>query len=246
MLDPKGVDVVILCAGRGARLRPLTDVTPKAMVPLNGVPLIDYHLRALHEAGVQHGVCVVGHLAEQVERHVRSGEKYGLRVEYALQAIPRGTGDAVLTAASSIHSDPFGVVYADTFFAWLGPLWREVLSDAEPKMVCARVADAGAFGRVIVRGDTPTRWLERVVEKDGKPTPGLVNSGMYLLPRRLLSILRSQAPSPRGENELPQAVESLANEGVSVRLVETPGWIDAGSPESLGQAEELARKSIDQ
>lgn len=241
MPEPGNIDVVVLSAGQGLRLRPITENIPKALVPLNQVPLLNYHLRALQSVGVRRVICVVGYLREKIAEFAGDGHRYGLEIQYVHQERPLGTGDAVLAAAPSIHSDVFGVIYSDTYFTQLAQLWDELISTPDAKIVCAQVPDASAYGRIVLQSGTDSPILHRVIEKDGNHSSGLVNTGMYLLPRTILSILPSLAPSARGERELPSAVELLSSQGTSVTVITTSGWVDIGSRENLILAQRLVK-----
>ena len=233
-------DIVIFCAGRGTRLRPLTDALPKVLVPILGVPLLDYHLASLSAVGVRRVICVTGYRSAQVHSHVLSGHTFGMSVEFVQQAALRGTGDALLTAISHVTSDPFGVVYGDVFFARATEVWQKVLADSAPKMVCAEVEDAGSFGRVVTKVVGNDLDLESVIEKDGIASPGLVNAGLYLLPKDVIATLTDQPPGRSGEIELPQAI--IAHSKVRrepVKVVRAQGWVDVGTPEGLTRAERL-------
>lgn len=107
---------MILAAGRGERLRPLTDTTPKSLVEVRGETLLERHLQALHEAGVRTVVINLGWLGEQVFEHIGSGARYGLNVVFSNE------GDNILETGGGIHRalpilgrDPFLVVNADIY-----------------------------------------------------------------------------------------------------------------------------------
>ncbi|MDG6969848.1 MAG: nucleotidyltransferase family protein [Nitrososphaerota archaeon] len=241
MTDQSQIDIIIFCAGRGKRLQPLTDNLPKALVPVLGVPLLDYHLSALSVVGVRRVICVTGYKGSQIHDHILSGHAFGLSVEFAHQVDLRGTGDALVTAIPLVESEVVGVLYADVFFKRAVDTWKRVLDDRSPKMVCAEVENAGSFGRVITRTVGGGLFLDTVVEKDGISAPGLVNAGLYLLPKDIVTTLGEQPPGRSGEIELPQAVvvHSQARHQ-PVRVVTTQGWADVGTPEGLRCAEALA------
>ena len=90
-------------------------------------------------------------------------------------------------------------------------------------------------------GSAPWPRLRAIHEKDGDPSPGLVNAGAYLLPRRLIEVLRSVPPSPRGEVELTDAVTKWVVGGEEIRVVPTSQWIDVGTPAHLALATRMAR-----
>jgi CTP:molybdopterin cytidylyltransferase MocA len=105
---------IVIAAGLGTRLRPLTDRYPKPVLPIDGRPVLASLLRELAKAGCETVTVVTGHLAEQVERLGGDGRGFGLELCYARQASPDGSTDAVL--AAGVHP-PYLVVGADTLFA---------------------------------------------------------------------------------------------------------------------------------
>ena len=234
------VDCVLLCAGSGKRLQPLTDSIPKALVPVAGRPIVDYHLEAWHAAGVRRAVLVTGYREEQLRQHVGKGESYGLEVEYVTQSEPRGSGDALLVGAGPLRAPWVLVGYCDVFFGRAPTVWSKLLADPRAKIVGANVPNAGAYGRLMADADRPWPRLLAIHEKDRDPSPGLINGGAYLLPRRVVEILRSVPLSPRGEIELTDAVTAYVQEGGEVRIVPTSPWIDVGTPEQLETATRLA------
>ncbi|MFT5502186.1 MAG: MurNAc alpha-1-phosphate uridylyltransferase [Woeseiaceae bacterium] len=113
---------MILAAGRGERLRPITDATPKAMVSVRGEPLIDRHLHMLAAAGMKTVVINLGWLGEQISEHVGSGSRYGLQVVYSPEYDNiLETGGGIHRALPMLGNKPFWVVNADVFTAWQPP-----------------------------------------------------------------------------------------------------------------------------
>src|SRR5919199_2456452 len=105
--------VMLLAAGRGERLRPLTDRVPKALVPLGGKPLIGWHLERLAAAGCREAVINVSHLAGQIIDYVGDGARFGLRVAYSREPQPLETAGGIATALPLLGSAPFLLVNAD-------------------------------------------------------------------------------------------------------------------------------------
>lgn len=105
---------MILAAGRGERMRPLTDHTPKPLLPVAGRALIDYHLAALARAGLREVVINHAHLGEQIEAAIGQGRRHGLRISYSPE--PEGaleTGGGILQALSKLGPGPFVVINGD-------------------------------------------------------------------------------------------------------------------------------------
>lgn len=139
MNTPANMHAMVLAAGRGERMRPLTDTTPKPMLRVKGLPLIEWHLRALAKAGIVEVVINLAHLGEQIREHVGAGEQFGLHVRYSQE--PAGaleTAGGIAQARPWIdhlgrHSPgPFLVINADIFTDWpvqqalaIGQAWRD-------------------------------------------------------------------------------------------------------------------------
>jgi len=106
---------MILAAGLGTRLRPLTYILPKPLLPVGGVPLIDRNLKILKKAGVKKVVINLHHLGSLIEQHVGDGKRYGLKVIYSREKKILGTGGGIKRARKFLGSDPFYVLNADVF-----------------------------------------------------------------------------------------------------------------------------------
>ncbi len=106
---------MILAAGRGERLRPLTDTVPKAMVQAGGKPLIAWHLERLAAAGYQDVVVNVSHLAERITERLGDGARYGLRIRYSREREPLETAGGIAYARGLLGDGPFLLVNADVY-----------------------------------------------------------------------------------------------------------------------------------
>ncbi len=106
---------MILAAGKGERMRPLTLTTPKPLIPVAGVPLIEYHLRALARAGITKVVINHAWLGEKIEAHVGDGERFGLNITYSRETQPLETGGGIYKALPLLGDEPFIVVNGDIF-----------------------------------------------------------------------------------------------------------------------------------
>lgn len=106
---------IILAAGRGARMRPLTDTTPKPLLKVAGKCLIDYHLEKLSLAGFREVVINVSWLAEQIVTHVGDGSRFGVHVHWSHEPLALETGGGIATALGHLGEGPFALVSADVF-----------------------------------------------------------------------------------------------------------------------------------
>jgi MurNAc alpha-1-phosphate uridylyltransferase len=106
---------MVLAAGVGERMRPLTDRTPKPLLAAGGQPLIDYHLRGLATAGVREVVINVSHLAARIEAYCGDGARWGLRIAYSREAEPLETAGGIHRALGLLGDAPFLVVNGDVW-----------------------------------------------------------------------------------------------------------------------------------
>ena len=116
---------MILAAGRGERMRPLTDLTPKVLLEVGGKPLVQWHVEKLRSAGFQRVVINHAWLGEQIEQALGNGTRFGLRIDYSREAQALETAGGIVNALPLIGAEPFLVVNGDVFtdfdFALLVP-----------------------------------------------------------------------------------------------------------------------------
>jgi MurNAc alpha-1-phosphate uridylyltransferase len=151
---------MLLAAGRGERLRPLTDHRPKPLIEVRGRPLLDWQLGWLQAAGIEDVVINLHHLGEQIAAHCGSGERYGLRIHYSREAERLETGGGIKQALGQLGGEPFLVLNGDIFTtfplaALLDlPEWADVHLLLTPKPAYREAGDfTFAHGRVTARGD---------------------------------------------------------------------------------------------
>ena len=106
---------MILAAGRGERLRPLTESVPKALVPAGGKPLLEWHLERLAASGCREAVMNVSHLADQIVERIGDGSRFGLRIAYSREAEPLETAGGIAHARALLGERPFLLVNADVY-----------------------------------------------------------------------------------------------------------------------------------
>jgi UDP-N-acetylglucosamine diphosphorylase / glucose-1-phosphate thymidylyltransferase / UDP-N-acetylgalactosamine diphosphorylase / glucosamine-1-phosphate N-acetyltransferase / galactosamine-1-phosphate N-acetyltransferase len=227
------LDAVILCAGQGRRLRPLTASLPKVLVPVRGQALLDHHMKALAEVGTRRVILVVGHLKEKLRAHVEANAAFSMQVFYVSQDPPMGTGDGLRRALPLVTSDPFVLAYGDVFLEGLRELYSQLLADRIPTVVAAEVPDVSPYGRLVVADDPVGLRLGNVLEKDPQGGPGLVNAGIFLLPEAIRRHVAGLRPSVRGEFELTDALRSYVAGGGVLRVLPKSGWTDVGTPLAL-------------
>jgi N-acetyl-alpha-D-muramate 1-phosphate uridylyltransferase len=151
-VSPGDLHAVVMAAGEGQRLRPLTELWPKPVLPIDGRPVVATLLRALASAGIERAHVVTGHLAEQVEELVGDGSAFGLEVAYARQPEALGSADAVRRALAAGARPPLVVTAADTVFRadGLAAAVRDWLASGAAGGLGVRPSDDGAKTRVTV------------------------------------------------------------------------------------------------
>src|SRR5437660_695354 len=161
------MDVIILAAGLGTRLRPHTLTTPKPLLPVRGRPILDWTLGAL-PAAVDRVVVVVHYLAEQFEAYLQT-QKHRPQWLTVRQEEPRGTGDALRACRDRLQSDRFLVLNGDDLF---GARDLANLAQCPVGVLVHSVAEPRKFGIVFLRDDGT---LERLVEKPDLDGPRMAN-----------------------------------------------------------------------
>ena len=241
------MQTVLLAAGQGTRMRPLTDSRPKPTLLVAGEPMVTRTARTAAAAGASRFVVVVGYRAEDV-RAALGDEIDGVPVEYVEQPEQRGTADAVRVAASRLDDAPFAVLNGDTLCD--EPSLAR-LFDGGPAVGSHRVADPTQYGVLETTddgaeggaGDGEPPRVTGVVEKPADPPSDLVNTGAYVLPARARDWL-DVAESERGEAELTDVLERVAG-AETVRAVPFDRWLDVGRPWELLEANEWLLSELD-
>ena len=224
---------VLLAAGEGKRMRPLTANRPKVLLPAGPEPLLGRLLRQLAACDVRDITIVTHYKAEAVEKYVGDGARWDVRVTYAPQGAPRGTGHAV-AAAKMPDDSAFLVLNGDV---WLpeGAL-AQVVAAGPGSLAGARVKDPSAYGVFETKAGKATR----VHEKPASPPSDLANAGVYFAPAGFARLVRDLKPSPRGELELTDALQVSFDATGGWKLVEITDWLDVGRPWDLLAAAERA------
>jgi bifunctional UDP-N-acetylglucosamine pyrophosphorylase/glucosamine-1-phosphate N-acetyltransferase len=228
------MQAVVLAAGRGTRMRPLTETVPKPMLPVADRPLAAHTADAAVDAGATELVFVVGYEADAVRAHF--GDSYrGVPVAYAVQDEQLGTAHAVRTAREHLEG-PFAVLNGDNLY---DPEGIAALFDAAPAVAGYRVPDPTSYGVLSTDG----RRVAGVVEKPEDPPSDLANAGAYAFPaeaRGWLDVERSE----RGEHEITDVLARVADASETT-AVELDRWMDVGRPWELLEANEWKLAELD-
>ena len=229
------MQTVVLAAGEGTRMRPLTAHTPKPMLPVAGSPLVVHCLEDAIAAGASRVTVVVGYEADAV-RTALADREWPVPVETVTQPTQRGTADAVRAARDALRDEPFAVLNGDVLYdrASLASLY-----DAGPAVGSFRVENPSAYGVLRVDDDQ----VHGVVEKPADPPSDLVNAGAYVFPAEARDWLNVDE-STRGEAELTDVLQRTC-ETTAVSAVPFERWLDVGRPWELLAATEWKLDSLD-
>jgi bifunctional UDP-N-acetylglucosamine pyrophosphorylase/glucosamine-1-phosphate N-acetyltransferase len=220
------MQAIVLAAGEGSRMRPLTKNCPKVMLPVAGRPILEEIVIRAKGAGISEFVFVVGYGADAVKAHFGDGSRLGVKVAYVHQKEQLGTGDALACAASATE-DRFLVLNGDVLPDVQS--LRRMVEGGRPAVAAKRVPDPGRYGVFLLEGT----YMKNVVEKSRNPPSDLANAGIYLLEADIFDVLEKAQISERGEFELTDGLNMLAALGRKMEVVEIMQWIEVGRPWDL-------------
>lgn len=225
---------VILAAGEGKRMRPLTDDIPKPMLKILGQPLLEHILDALPKA-VDEVVVVVGYRAGQIKQHF--GDTFGrFRIQYVIQEKPEGTAKALFLCRELLGDERFLSLYADDLH---GKTDLEALL-AHPLSVLVKHAEHPERYGVVTVGEG--NKITRIVEKPEKPKSDLIVTGPAVLDERIFSIELPRHAS--GEYYLAEAIGELVKNHPVIAVTQS-FWVPIGYPDDIKKAEDALRNELD-
>ena len=243
---------VILAAGKGTRMKELTNEVPKPMLKVQGKPILEHIIQGIAGAGIREIFIVTGFRAEVVEGYFGDGSKWNARIAYGRQTVQDGTGKAPELAKEFIGSSDFLLTYGD------------ILVKPETYQQMIQRFQAGRFAGVITvtAGEDVTKGglnffdenfcLKRLVEKppaeqleqlrrEGwlKPNePVWYNAGIYIFTPSIFEFTARLQKSPRGEYELTDAISAVITAGHKLAGLKIQGrWVDVRDPQTLAKLE---------
>jgi len=227
---------VILAAGEGKRMRPLTYERPKVMLPIAGKPIIEHLLEEMKEVGIEDFVFVVGYHDETIRNYFEKGERSDVNIQYVTQKTQLGTADA-LRRTEGLVEDKFLMLNGDTIVS-AGDIEKVITGDTTIGVI--EVRNPGDYGVVETEGERITKIHEKMKE----PPSNLINAGVYLLDENIFTALSKTAKSKRGEFELTDSLQLLIESGNNVFWKKIKHWIDVSYPWDLLRANELLIEKI--
>lgn len=240
MSEPKGstptdclseIDIVVLAGGLGTRLQGVLDDRPKVMAPLDDRPYLDFLISWLRRYGARRIILGLGHLAEVVQAFLVETEYPGIEIVMAIEPAPLGTAGAIRFLRRYFQTSPVLVINGDSFIDV--DLCRFVeahkTTGAAATILCAAVADGGAFGRVrIDAGNRIQGFEEKAAGRNGTAT---INAGIYLFERDMLNRI-DEYEGPSLERDVFEKLPA----GFLHAMRCAGDFIDIGTPEKLASA----------
>lgn len=229
-------NAVLLAAGRGTRMRELTQELPKPMLQVRGKPVLQHIVEGLRDANLTDILVVVGWHAEAICDFFGDGSKLSVRIQYATQIVQDGTGKVVELAREFVGPTPFVLSYGDILIAPENyPRICAALAGAEAVVSVKRNEDVTQGGAVFVNENFELIDL-REKPKPGEPASPWYNAGIYAFRSSIFDYIAKLERSPRGEYELTDAIRNLALAGNKVQALELVGdWADVRDPEILAR-----------
>ncbi|WP_068773987.1 sugar phosphate nucleotidyltransferase [Paenibacillus sp. FJAT-26967] len=233
---------VILAGGTGSRLRPLTTIINKHLLPVGKYPMIHYSIKKMKEAGILDVLLVTGkQSAGLYTEYLGSGSQWGMNITYAIQEQAGGIAEALGLAERYIgQGEKFVLLLGDNLFHdSLQPYIADFEKQADGAMVLLKeVSDPRRYGVPVLR-DKRIAFIE---EKPSNPKSSYCVTGIYFYDSEVFQLVTSCKPSRRGELEITDVNNAYAKAGKLTYRMLKSWWVDAGTHESLYEAAAHIRK----
>ncbi len=232
---------IILSGGSGTRLKPLTNMTSKQLLPVYNKPMVYYPLNTLLRAGIKDILIIIA--PEHAGNYLNllgSGKEFGARFTYEIQDEPKGLAEAFIIAESFLEDEDVTMILGDNIFQ--NDFSEDIKSfKSGGRIFAKKVADPSRFG--VVEFDDKMQVVS-IVEKPKKPKSEYAIPGIYIFDNKVVEYAKNVIPSKRGEIEITDLHNAYLKDGeLDVRMVEGE-WIDAGTHDSLLDASILVREKL--
>lgn len=234
---------IILAGGRATRLRPLTKITSKQLLPVYDKPMIYYPIQTLAKAGVTDILVIVApEYSGQFLNLLGSGNEMGVNLSYEVQDEPKGLPDAFVIGENFIGDDNVALILGDNIFDHDFSKSIESFKEGE-RIFAKKVPDPQRYG--VVEFDQDNKVVS-IVEKPDNPKSDFAVVGFYVFDNNVIKYAKSLKPSERGELEIVDLHNKYLSEGkLDVNVIEGM-WEDAGTFDSLLRVNNLIAEKIKQ
>jgi glucose-1-phosphate thymidylyltransferase len=232
---------IILSGGSGTRLKPLTKITSKQLLPVYNRPMIYYPLDTLIKAGIKEILIIVApERAGDYLNLLGSGKQFGVKFTYEIQDHPEGLAQAFLIGENFIDHEDVAMILGDNIFEDdFGDVIRNFKGGA--KVFAKKVSDPERFG--VVKFDENMKAV-KIVEKPQEHLSDYAVTGLYVYDHRVVQIAKEVKPSARGELEIVDVNNWYLEKGeLEVEMIKGE-WFDAGTFDSLLRVQNFAKEKL--
>lgn len=226
---------IILAAGRGTRLFPLTLAISKQLLPVYKNPMIYYPLKTLIDMGIDEILIIVASELQQTlfQEYLGDGKKFGVKLEYIIQKDPNGLAEAFILGEKFIGNKDVTLILGDNVF-----LNNDHISDQPNSIFTYKVKDPSAYGVVTV---DENGFIDKIVEKPIEFIGNDAVVGIYVFSNIAVKLAKTLKPSHRGELEIVDLIKAIDyEEGVNVQEIGGV-WFDCGTHDDLLECAEFVR-----
>ncbi len=221
---------IILAGGLGTRLRPLTDKTPKPLLPVKGKPIIQHTLEYLRKYNLKKVILSIGYQAEQIQQHFKDGSQLGIDLTYSIEEEPLGTGGAIKQAAKGINK-PFFLLWGDNLSdVDLNDMYKAYLRDAsQVAMVLTPQEEVEQYGVAKLEQNKIIAFMEKPSREEAPSN--LINAGVFIVDPICLKML------PEGKSSIERdCFEKLAPLGEISAYIHSGQWFPTDTVERYSEA----------
>jgi len=206
-------------------MKDLTSDRPKVMLEIDKKPILEKIIKGLKDNGIEEIILVVNYKKEKIIDYFGDGSDLGVKIKYAVQKEPLGTADALRYVESHIDENYFLLIYGDQLFDF--NIISELKNCSRPMICITKVKNPEEFGIIEIKNDKVIKILEKVKN----PSSNLINTGIYILPKKIFKEIKNTKKSKRGEYELTDSIQSLMNKGMSFGYLKIENWLSIGTKE---------------
>lgn len=235
---------IILCAGKGTRLRPLTHTSAKHLIPIANKPVLFYAIEAIRDCGIKDIGIIVGETGEDIGSELKEGSKWGVNISYIEQKEALGLAHAVSVAHDFLGEDKFLMYLGDNLLKNGVESYANKFIEGNYNafVLLTEVDDPRQFGVA----ELEEGRVVRVVEKPKEPVSNLALIGVYFFDKNVHQAIKSIKTSARGELEITDAIQWMIDNGYKVGAEVIGGWWkDTGKPDDILEANRLILEDIE-
>ncbi len=231
----KEMKCIILAAGEGKRMHPLTYTRPKVMLQISNKPILEWNLINALKAGLKEFIFIVGYKSEMVRNYFQDGKKWNIKIEYVNQGTALGTAHAVGVVEKFV--DDFIILSGDTIF---GTNDIKNILNKKNSMGLFKIDNPVDYGIV----ETKNNKILKIYEKMSEPVSDIINAGIYHFDKKIFEFIKKTKKSERGEYEITDTINMMIKEK-QLDAVMLEEWRDVVYPWHLLDANEEILKNIE-